>query len=274
MKLDEGDALVRVRTCSEAEDILLSAASGKCIRFPVTDVRVFSGRNSVGVRGMRLKNDDAVIAMSILHHVEATPEERDLYLQSINAQRRLRGGDYTDRAEDKARDEGYAARLEEPRFQAMGENEEFVLAITTDGMGKRTSAYEYRIAGRGGQGITNIDTSRGKGDSTDVVAAFRVDSGDQIIMVTDGGQIIRTAVDQVSIVGRTARGVTLFKTAKGEQVVSVSRLGDMGDDEEDGTDADEDESGTIQSSGDDAGESVESNDASNTPSTETGEDDG
>jgi len=243
MKLDEGDQLVRVATCSEDDNILLSAGSGKCIRFPVTDVRVFAGRNSVGVRGMRLKKGDTVIAMSILHHVEATSEERELYLQANNASRRLLTGDYTDRAEDKARDDGYAARLEDPRFAAMAEAEEFVLAITIDGMGKRTSAYEYRIAGRGGQGITNIDTSRASKTSTEVIAAFRVVTGDQIIMVTDGGQIIRTEVDQVSIVGRSARGVTLFKTADGEQVVSVSRLGDMGDEEdEEGADGGEETS--------------------------------
>ncbi len=234
MKLKDGDRLVRVRTCTEDDDILLSARSGKCIRFPVTAVRVFSGRTSAGVRGMRLKKKDEVISMSALRHVKASVEDRDEYLQAVHAARRLKGSDYTDRADDKARDKKLAAKLEDPKFQQMAADEEFVLTIAADGLGKRSSAYEYRIAGRGGQGIAAIDVARGN-KTTHVVASFPVVADDQIVMVSDGGQIIRCPVDQISIVGRASRGVTLFKTAADEKVVSVSRLRDVngGDDGDD-----------------------------------------
>ena len=157
MKLDEGDHLVRVRTCTEDDDVVLSTRDGKVIRFPVTDVRVFAGRSSTGVRGIKLAGDDRVIGMSCLVHTEVSVEERDEYLQAVSASRRLAGADYTDRADDKARDEELAARLNEPKFAEMAEVEQHLLTITVDGFGKRTSAYEYRIAGRGGQGIGAIE---------------------------------------------------------------------------------------------------------------------
>jgi len=237
MKLDEGDHLVRVRTCTEDQNIILSATGGKCIRFPVTAVRVFSGRTSKGVRGIRLKKDDAVIAMSVLNHVEISVERRDEYLQAVSAARRMVGADYAERAEDKARDEELAKRLEEPEFAAMAEAEEFILTIAEDGFGKRTSAFEYRIAGRGGQGIAAMELGRGKGEkSSRIIASFSVTDSDQIVMVTDGGQIIRCPVNQISRTGRGARGVTLFKTGDEERIVSVSRLRDVsdGEDGEDG----------------------------------------
>ena len=228
MKLAPGDRLVRVRTCTEDEDILLSARGGKCVRFPVTDVRVFSGRTSTGVRGIKLQKGDKVIAMSALDHVEASVERREEYLQAVHAARRLAGSDYSDRPEDRARDEAAASRVDESRFREMAAREQFVLSITEDGFGKRTSAYEYRVAGRGGQGIANIDISRGTGKPpTLVVSSFPVLETDQIVMVSDAGQIIRCPVDQISIVGRGSRGVTLFDTAEGQRVVSVSRLRDV-----------------------------------------------
>jgi len=242
MKLADGDKLVRVRTCTEDDDILLSARGGKCIRFPVTDVRVFAGRTSTGVRGIKLAKGDEVIAMTGLRHIKVGVEERDEYLQAVNAARRLKGGDYTDRADDKARDEELAAKLSHDSFAKMAEEEEFLLTIAADGFGKRTSAYEYRIAGRGGQGIANIDIARGK-KKTHVTAAFSVLDTDQIVMVSDNGQIIRCPIDKVSIVGRSSRGVTIFKTAEGEQVVSVSRLRDMEENGENGDDDGDDESG-------------------------------
>jgi len=245
MKLDDGDALVRVRTCTEQDDVLLLAAGGKVIRFPVTDVRVFSGRTSTGVRGIRLGKNDDVIAMSIVRHVEVTTETRDEYLQAVNAGRRLASSDYDGRPDDKARDQMLASKLQEPRFVKMAEEGEFILTITEDGMGKRTSAYEYRIAGRGGQGITGIDLGRGKGKSTKIVAAFTVLDTDQIVLVSDGGQIIRCPINQISVVGRSSRGVGVFNTSDGERVVSVSRLRDVDDDEmenELAPDADHDDS--------------------------------
>ncbi|MCH7832946.1 MAG: DNA gyrase subunit A, partial [Proteobacteria bacterium] len=197
MKLADGDKLVRVRTCTEDDDVLLSAHGGKCIRFPVTGVRVFVGRNSKGVRGIRLAKGDQVIAMSVLRHVKVGVEERDEYLAAVNAARRLKGGDYTERAEDKAHDEELAAKLNEEKFIRMAEEEEFLLTIAADGLGKRSSAYEYRIAGRGGQGIANIDLARGK-KKTHVAAAFTVLDTDQIVIVSDSGQIIRCPIDKVS----------------------------------------------------------------------------
>ncbi len=233
MKLAEGDKLVRVRTCTEDDDVLLSANGGKVIRFPVTAVRVFSGRTSTGVRGMKLKTSDEVIAMSVVGHVAVETEQRDQYLQAVSAARRLKSGDYTDRDEDKARDEEYALRLEQPLFAEMAEKEEFILTIAEDGMGKRTSAYEYRIAGRGGQGITGIELSRGKNEPpSSIVAAFTVLETDQLVMVSDAGQIIRCPIDQISIIGRSGRGVTVFKVADDEHLVSVSRFRDVDDDDD------------------------------------------
>jgi DNA gyrase subunit A len=232
MKLAEGDKLVRVRTCTEDDDVLLLASGGKVIRFPVTDVRVFSGRTSTGVRGIRLAKDNDVIAMSIIRHIEVSTEIRDEYLQAVNAGRRLAGSDYEDRPEDKQRDQQLAAKLEEPQFRKMAEEGEFILTLTEDGMGKRTSAYEYRIAGRGGQGITGIELGRSKGKNSRIVAAFTVIDTDQVVLVSDSGQIIRCPIDQVSVVGRSSRGVSIFNTSDGERVVSVSRLRDVDDDEE------------------------------------------
>ena len=262
MKLKEGDKLVRVRTCTEDDDVLLSAKGGKVIRFPVTDVRVFSSRSSTGVRGMKIKGDDEVIAMSVVRHVKVEIDERDLYLQAISAARRLKSGDYTDRDEDKTRDVELAARLEQPEFQAMAEAEEFILTITEDGMGKRTSAYEYRIAGRGGQGITGIELSRGKKQlPSTIVAAFTVVDSDQLVMVSDAGQIIRCPIDQISIIGRSGRGVTIFKVADEERLVSVSRFRDLDDDGEDEMEAPSDDvdiiEGDMENSGPSSGEVAE-----------------
>ena len=239
MKLDEGDHLVRVRTCTEADDVLLTTRQGKCLRFPVDEVRVFAGRTSTGVRGIKLTEGDAVIGMSVLRHVKADVAQRDAYLQAVSARRRLAGGDYTGRDEDRARDESLAARLAEPEFARMAEEEEILLTVTADGFGKRSSSYEYRITGRGGSGITAIDLDRAGGASSSVVVSFPVIDSDQMVMVSDGGQLIRCPVKDISIVGRSARGVTLFRVAEGEKVVSVSRIRDVEGDEAEGDAGDE-----------------------------------
>lgn len=226
MKLKDGDRLVRVRTCTEDDDVLLSTRLGKCIRFPVSGLRVFSSRSSTGVRGVKLADGDEVISMSCLVHVKAEVAEREEYLHSISARRRLVGSDYTDRAKDKAHDEALAARLGEPRFRDMAAGEEFILTLTEDGLGKRTSSYEYRISNRGGKGITAMDLRRGKNTSA-VVASFTVLDTDQVVMVSDGGQLIRCPVSGISFQGRSTRGVTVFRTAKNEKVVSVTRLRDV-----------------------------------------------
>jgi DNA gyrase subunit A len=226
MKLDEGDRLVRVRTFTEADDILLFSRRGQCIRFAVSEVRVFTGRTSTGVRGIKLGADDQVISMSGLRHVDVEAARREEYLRAVNARRRLAGSDYAGRDDDRKRDEDLAGKLELPLFREMNENEEFLLTVAEDGFGKRTSSYEYRITGRDGSGIAALDLSRAAGTST-AVAAFPVLPNDQIVMVTDAGQLIRCPVGDISINGRTTRGVKLFATADGERVVSVSRIRDV-----------------------------------------------
>jgi DNA gyrase subunit A len=226
MKLDEGDRLVRVRTFRDDDDILLFTRRGQCIRFPVGEVRVFSGRTSTGVRGIRLADGDAIISMCGLRHVDADAQRREEYLKAVNARRRLAGSDYSERPEGRADDEAQAAKLDLPEFRDMAEQEEFLLTVAEDGFGKRTSAFEYRITGRDGSGVAALDLSRAQGDST-MVGAFPVLPGDQIVMVTDGGQLIRCPVDGISINGRVTRGVRLFATGEGERVVSVSRIRDV-----------------------------------------------
>jgi DNA gyrase subunit A len=206
MKLEGEDRLVGVHVCSEENDILLSTKGGKCIRFPVTGVRVFVGRNSTGVRGIQLAEGDAVISMSVLHHVEFDAQTRDDYLK-------------TKRSEEGAE---VPSSLTPERIEAMAADEEFILTITENGYGKRSSAYEYRITNRGGQGIVGIDTGARNGA---VVAAFAVDHSDELMLVTDMGKLIRMPVDDIRISGRATQGVTLFRTAEGERVVSSARLG-------------------------------------------------
>jgi DNA gyrase subunit A len=222
---DAGDRMIGVSACTESQDVLLAAKSGKCIRFPMNDVRVFSGRNSTGVRGIKLAEGDEVISMSLLSHTEIEIETRDEYLRAVGAARRLAGSDYTGRDEDRQKDEALAARLKEPDFARMAAEEQFILAVTERGFGKRTSAYEYRITGRGGQGIVNIDTSERNGA---VVAAFPVEPTDQLVLVTDGGQIIRFGVDEIRIAGRSTQGVTLFDVGTDEKVVSVAQVKEVG----------------------------------------------
>jgi len=232
MKLDEGEALIGVQTSDENDDVLLATKRGKCIRFPVTDVRVFSGRTSRGVRGIKLAKGDEVISMSILRHVEATPEEREEYMKAANARRRLAtaGPD-----EHSADDASLVAKLETERFAAMASQEELILAVTENGYGKRSSSYDYRIAGRGGQGIGNIETSERNGA---VAATFPVFDSDGLVLVTDGGKIIRVTVDEISIMGRRTQGVTVFSVDEEETVVSVTRLSEGDEDDEDGDDED------------------------------------
>ena len=240
MKLNEGDKLVRVRTFSEEHDVLLSTRLGKTIRFPISDVRVFSGRTSTGVRGIRLDDDDSVIGMSALMHVEVDIEKRDEYLHAVNARRRLSGGDYTDREEDRARDEAAAAQMDEPVFADMAEKEEFIVTIADDGLGKRTSAFEYRISRRGGKGVTSMELQRDK-DRASVVNSFPVVQSDQLVLVADSGQIIRVPVEGIRVIGRASRGVTVFNVGEDDRVVSVTRLRDDAgeDDDEEGIEGEE-----------------------------------
>ncbi len=236
MKLEDDANLVDVFTCGDDDDVLLATAKGKAIRFPVTDVRVFAGRNSFGVRGVRLAKGDEVISMSILHHVEATPEERETYLRAANAKRRLERDSYS-KDEDRQRDQEAAAAFDDPAVGARAESEEFILSITSDGLGKRTSAYEYRISGRGGQGIGNIELGRAGKAEPLVVASFPVAPEDQLMLVTNAGQMIRCPIEGISILGRNSRGVKVFDVDSEEHIVSVAHLSDL--DEDDSEDFDE-----------------------------------
>ncbi len=223
MKLDAGDRLVRVRTFTAEDDIMLFTRGGQCIRFAVDAVRVFSGRTSTGVRGLRLAADDQVISMSGLRHVDIDAGRREEYLRAVNARRRIGTADYAGRDDEAARDRALAAKLEQPEFAEMGEREEFLLTVTEDGFGKRTSSYEYRITGRDGSGVGAIDLTRPQGSSR-VVGAFPVRTSDHIVMVTESGQLIRCPVADISVMGRMARGVKLFAMADGDRVVSVTRI--------------------------------------------------
>ncbi|MCW5700481.1 MAG: DNA gyrase subunit A, partial [Rhodospirillales bacterium] len=236
MKLDAGDRLVRVRPFGEFDDILLFTRGGQCIRFPISDVRVFSGRTSTGVRGIKLAKGDEVINMCGLRHVDYDAATRDEYLSSVNAARRLAGSEYAgvDGDSKRERDGELAARLDTPRFEEMAANEEFLLTVAEDGYGKRTSSYEYRISGRGGSGVAALGLDRADGAST-MVASFPLLVTDQLVMVTDGGQLIRVTVDGISLMGRTSRGVRLFTTGEGERVVSVTRIRDVEDNGDDDT---------------------------------------
>ena len=248
MRLDENDRLINVQPCMEADDVFLTTRDGKAIRFRATDVRLFRGRDSLGVRGIRLGAGDEVVSMSILHHVDyqdipgSDELERDVYLKLAGQMRRATGEG------EEETDSPATGSLTPERFAQLGAEEEFILTITESGLGKRTSAHEYRITNRGGQGIANMELTKRSGG---VVAAFPVADNDQIMLVTDGGQVIRCAVGDISITGRRTQGVWIFRVDEGEKVVSVSLAGD-----ENGNDAeDEEEIGTDEGGNGDSAES-------------------
>jgi len=236
MKLEEGDTLVGVATCREGDDVFLATRAGKCIRF-VADtetLRVFAGRDSSGVRGIRLLGDDRVISLVVLNHVAATVEERAAYLKYASAKRRA-----GDEAEAPEESDEVAAEitLSAERIADLELSERFILTITDGGFGKRTSAFEYRVTGRGGQGITNIGFSARTGRG--VVASFIAGSGDDVMLVTDGGRLIRLPADQVRITGRQGLGVTMLRMEDNEHISSCFPVLDdgPGDDNMDVTDA-------------------------------------
>ncbi|RRY10156.1 DNA gyrase subunit A [Brucella anthropi] len=235
MKLDdEGDEILSVDTCTEFDDVLLTCAGGQCIRFPVTDVRVFAGRNSIGVRGINLAEGDKVISMAILHHVDADASTRSAYLKRSIAERRAQGADDADDIVVVGEDVGTDAELTEELYQELKAREETVLTVSEYGYGKRSSSYEFRVSGRGGKGIRATDTSK-TDEIGKLVALFPVEASDQILLVSDGGQLIRVPVDGIRIAGRSTKGVTIFNTADGEKVVSVERISEADSDEENGS---------------------------------------
>ena len=208
MKLNSDDMLVNVVTCSETDDIFLSTRLGKCIRFSCKDLRVFSGRSSVGVRGIKLSEKDTVISLAILNGINFNVNERDEYLKISSAQRKNEQIDEINVSKNKIND--------------FKDNEEFLLSVTDKGFGKRSSAYEYRKSNRGGLGIANMQLSQRNGN--EIIASFPIKENDQLMLVTNNGQLIRCPVNDVRIAGRQTQGVTLFNVSEKERVVSVAKL--------------------------------------------------
>ncbi|MFN5122670.1 MAG: DNA gyrase subunit A, partial [Bradyrhizobium sp.] len=220
MKLGEGEAIVDVQICTERDDVLLTAAGGQCIRFPVPDVRVFTGRTSRGVRGIALAEADRLISLAILRHVETTSDERSAYLKM----RRAVAGEAT--TEEPVETEGEetandAIQLSQERYAELSAAEQVVLTVSVNGYGKRTSSYEYRTTGRGGKGIVAMSVNNRNGN---LVASFPVEDADQIMLVTDKGQLIRCPVADIRVAGRSTQGVIVFDTAEDEHVVSVEHI--------------------------------------------------
>ncbi|MCI5046158.1 MAG: DNA gyrase subunit A [Aquisalinus sp.] len=236
MKLDEGDEIVGVQLARETDNVLLTTSSGNCIRFPVDAIRVFTGRTSTGVRGIKLDEnaalgEDKVISMAILDGVEITSDEARAYLKYASAMRRAMAGE-AGSAEDESPDteaqDGADTSLSDERIAELQVREQFILTVTENGYGKRSSSYEYRTSGRGGKGIIAITTNERNGC---VTASFPVQEADEIMLVTDGGQLIRTRVEDIRIAGRSTQGVTILKTRDDEKVVSVEHVPEISDEE-------------------------------------------
>ena len=232
MKLAPGDGIVGVATCTEQDDFLLTTRGGKAIRFWVGDVRVFKGRDSTGVRGIKLnavgkEGGDEVVSLSLLYHSDASSAEARAYLKQANAARRAESGEAEAPVEvEEEEDNVEEATLTPERYAQLGAREQFVLTVSQTGFGKRTSSYEYRVTGRGGSGIVAI--GMGKKNSA-VIASFPVEDSDDLMLISDAGQTIRVAVSSISIQGRSAQGVTVFRVEEGERVVSVERIEDVSD---------------------------------------------
>jgi len=233
MKLDEGDSLISVLPCNESQDVFLATYHGRAIRFPVPEIRVFAGRNSTGVRGITLGKDDRIIGMAMLNRGETDSAVRAAYIKQSRALRRAETGI---EEEADADEETTTLVLDDAKMAEMAAREEFILTISENGFGKRTSSYEYRLTHRGGGGFTNIKLG---GKNTAVAGSFPVADDHDIIMVTDGGKIIRTPVADVRIAGRSTAGVTLFRTAENEKVVSAISIESAGDEESEQTDYEE-----------------------------------
>lgn len=251
MKLEEeGDEILSVETCTEHDDVLMTTALGQCIRFSVSDVRVFAGRNSIGVRGITLASGDRIISMTIVRHVDAEPWERAAYLKRSVSERRSATGEDEEIAlvGEEVTDEG---QLGDERYEELKALEQFILTVSEKGFGKRSSSYDFRISGRGGKGIRATDTSK-TGEIGELVAAFPVEDGDQIMLVSDGGQLIRVPVGGIRVASRATKGVTIFSTAKDEKVVSVERISEPEGDEDAAVDDE-----TVADEAGDAGGDVE-----------------
>ena len=231
MKLQDNDEINTVETCTDQDDLLITTLKGQCIRFRVSDVRLFVGRSSTGVRGIRLAKGDRVISSAIIKSMSATTEERAAYLKMSRA---VRGDTESDNDENEENNENITpAILSDEKYAEMGASEQFILSISNNGYGKRTSTFEYRVTGRGGKGIIAMVVNDRNGNIAD---SFPVDAANQIILVTNNGKLIRCPVDDIRIASRSTQGVKIFDVDDQEQVVSVERLGDLESDEEDGVD--------------------------------------
>ena len=250
MKLDGEDEIVDVSTCSVDDDVLLTTSTGQAIRFGVGDIRVFSGRNSIGVRGIKLGKDDHVISMAIMRHFDAEASERIAYLKRAAADRKALLGadeseddvDATDTDEEEVADE---AALDVERYAAMGAAEQFILTISEQGFGKRSSSYDFRVSNRGGKGIKATDQSK-MSEIGRLVAAFPVEDSDQIMLVSNAGQLIRVPVDNIRMASRASKGVRVFRTADEENVVSVERINDPDDEDDDAAESGEAGEGGVE----------------------------
>jgi DNA gyrase subunit A len=226
MKIEAGDAIVGVSISTKTDDVLLTTRLGKCIRFSTEDVRVFKGRDSTGVRGIKLAEGDEVVSMAILRHVEVSVDEARAFLRQSAAMRRAAGeeADVPEAAAEEAEESNaLEAALSTERYAELGANEQFVLTVSETGFGKRSSAYEYRVIGRGGSGIVAMAMAK---KNSRIAASFPVENSDQLMLITNQGQTIRLSVGQIRVAGRATQGVTLFRLAEGERVVSVERIDD------------------------------------------------
>jgi len=226
MKLPEGVTIVDVRIATEDDDFFLTTSMGKAIRFSTTDVRVFKGRDSLGVRGIKLAKNDHVVSMAVIRHVDASAEERNAYFKMRRAMTGEEGGEV----------DGEGIDISTERYEELAALEQWILTITKGGFGKRSSAHEYRVSGRGGQGVAAANLGR-RDDR--IIACFTVEDEDQIMLATSTGQSIRCPVAGISRQGRTSSGVTVFSLGKSEDVVSVAYIAENSDDEEDGTEQSE-----------------------------------
>jgi DNA gyrase subunit A len=242
MKIAAGEAIVDVAICTEKDDVLLTTAGGHCIRFAVSDkrvnskgeevefgVRVFAGRSSMGVRGINLADDDKVISLTILRHIDVTSEERVAYLKRASAVRRGLGEEEVAAEGEEALENGEngavgAIELGEERYVELSAAEQLVLTVSERGFGKRTSSFEYRVTGRGGKGIVAMNVTAKTGR---LVGSFPVEESDQLMLVTDQGKLIRTTVAGIRIAGRSTQGVIVLDTHEDERVMSVERLSEM-----------------------------------------------
>jgi DNA gyrase subunit A len=240
MKLEEGDSLIGVATCREGQDVLLATRNGRCIRFEAEEVRLFAGRASDGVRGIRLLGDDRVISLTVLQRAAASVEERAAYLRAAAQKRRDEGETNGEAKPDDTEEASAVVTLTPERFAELEGAEEFLLTVTEKGFGKRSSAYEYRVTGRGGQGIIGIGFDEsGWRTGREVVAMMAARPGDDVMLVTDGGMLIRTGSDQIRLTGRGAMGVRIVRLDEGERVTSCFPVLDDGEDAEETTERDD-----------------------------------